>query len=164
MKRTAALLLAGLAVSSVSSQAQDPAPPAHVQVKAADVKWGEGPPSLPKGAMLAVMSGDPSKPAPFVVRLKFPAGYKVPPHRHPTAENVTVLSGTLALGMGETFDEAKATAFPAGSYSLMPAEMAHFGFTKAGATVQVHGVGPFAVTYVNPADDPRTAAAPAVPK
>ena len=101
-----------------------------------------------------VVSGDPGKPGLFVVRLKLPAGYKINPHWHPTDEHVTVLSGTFALGMGEKFDQAAMTELPVGGYALLPAQMRHYAMAKGETTVQVHGQGPFTLTYVNPADDP----------
>jgi quercetin dioxygenase-like cupin family protein len=94
-----------------------------------------------------------------VVRLKMPAGYKIAPHWHPTDEHVTVISGTFALGMGEKFDQKTMKDLPAGGYALLPADMRHFALAKTNSTVQVHGMGPFALTYVNPADDPSKRAA-----
>jgi hypothetical protein len=129
--------------------------PAHVMLTPAQVTWVDAPPFLKKGAKFAVLSGDPGAPGPFAIRLKIPAGYRIAPHWHPTDENVTVISGTFSLGMGEKFDAASAKALPAGGYAVLPAEMRHFAWSKGGATVQVNGVGPFAITYVNPADDPR---------
>jgi len=126
----------------------------HVMVAPAGLKWGDPPPSLAAGAKLAVVQGDPSQPGPFVVRLQVPAGYKIAPHWHPGVENVTVLAGTVALGMGETFDESKMTTAAVGAYASLPAEMRHYFMAKSAATVQVHGQGPFVVNYVNPADDP----------
>jgi anti-sigma factor ChrR (cupin superfamily) len=107
--------------------------------------------------MIAVVSGDPGQAAPFVLRLKAPAGYKIPPHWHPTDEHVTVLSGSFAVGMGEKFDPTAMKTLPAGGFARMPAEMRHFAMAKTATTVQVHGTGPFALNYVNPADDPRQA-------
>ncbi len=137
----------------------DGAPPAkaseHVLLPPAGVTWGDTPPGLPRGAKVAVMSGDPSKPGPYTVRLQLPAGYKVAPHWHPTDENVTVVSGTLALGMGDTFDQPSMKQLPAGGYAVLPAQMHHFAMAKTAATIQIHGTGPFAINYVNPADDPR---------
>lgn len=127
---------------------------AHVMVAPTGLKWGDPPPSLPAGARLAVVQGDPSQPQPFVVRLQVPAGYKIAPHWHPGVENVTVLAGTVALGMGETFDESTMTSAAVGSYASLPAEMRHYFMAKTAATIQVHGQGPFVVNYVNPADDP----------
>lgn len=126
----------------------------HVMVAPADIKFGPPPPSLPPGARVAVVSGDPSQAQPFVIRLQVPAGYKIAPHWHPGVENVTVLNGTVALGMGEQFDESKMTTVGAGGYASLPAEMRHYFMAKGPATVQVHGMGPFVVNYVNPADDP----------
>ena len=134
--------------------AQEPKAPAHVLVAPTQIKWGPPPPVFNKAASFAVISGDPGQPGIFVVRLKMPAGYKVAPHWHPTDEHVTVLSGTFALGMGEKFDKASLKALPAGGYALLPADMRHFAMATTAAIVQVHGQGPFALTYVNPADDP----------
>jgi ketosteroid isomerase-like protein len=127
---------------------------AHVMVAPSAVTWGDGPPSLPPGVKMAVVSGDPTQPQPFVIRAQMPAGYRIPLHWHPTDEHVTVLSGTVALGMGEQFDQAAMNELPAGGYFVAPAEMRHFFMARTAATIQVHGVGPFAVNYVNPADDP----------
>jgi len=146
--------LAGLATSLAAQEAKS----SHIVQTAAEVTWGEPPPVLAKGAMFAVVSGDPGKPVPFVIRLKMPAGYKIAAHWHPTDEHVTVVSGTFALGMGEKFDQAALKALPAGGYGLMPAEMRHFAMAKTAAVVQVHGIGPFVLNYVNPADDPSKAA------
>jgi ketosteroid isomerase-like protein len=126
----------------------------HVMLAPGELKWGDGPPSLPPGAKMAVVQGDPSQAQPFVIRAQVPAGYKVPPHWHPGVENLTILSGTVALGMGETFDESKMTAVPVGGYASLPAEMRHYFMAKTAATFQVHGMGPFVVNYVNAADDP----------
>jgi ketosteroid isomerase-like protein len=125
-----------------------------VIVPAAAVKWGDVPPFLPKGAKLAVLSGDPSKPEPFTVRLQMPNGYKIAPHTHPTDEHVTVMSGTFAAAMGKTWDDKALTDFAAGSYANMATGMPHYAMAKGTTVVQVHGVGPFVVNYVNPADDP----------
>ena len=133
-----------------------PAAPAgqHVMLAPGELKWGDPPPSLPPGAKMTVVQGDPTQAQPFVVRAQVPAGYKVPPHWHPGVENLTILSGTVALGMGETFDESKMTTVPVGGYASLPAEMRHYFMAKTAATFQVHGMGPFVVNYVNPADDP----------
>jgi ketosteroid isomerase-like protein len=130
-------------------------PPAkHVEVAASAITWGDAPPVLPPGAKMAVLAGDPGKSEPFVVRLQAPAGYQIAAHWHPTDENVTVISGTFALGMGDKFDKAALKDLPSGSVAVLPAEMHHFAMAKTATTVQVHGIGPFVITYVNPADDP----------
>jgi len=131
-----------------------PAPGEHTLLAPTKLTWGPAPPVLPPGAKFAVLSGDPSKPEPFTVRLEMPAGYAVAPHWHPTDEHVTVLAGTFALGMGDTLDKAAATELPVGGYALLPAKMHHYAFAKTAATVQVHATGPFVINYVNPADDP----------
>jgi quercetin dioxygenase-like cupin family protein len=142
------LTIAGVAV------AQGGKAPAHVLTTAGELKWGAPPPVFEQNATFTVVSGDPGQPGLYVVRLKMPAGYKIAPHWHPTDEHVTVLSGTFALGMGETFEKGAMKDLPPGGYALLPAEMRHYALAKTEAIVQVHGMGPFALTYVNPADDP----------
>ena len=128
----------------------------HVDLLAgpAAVKWGPAPQTLPKGAQLPVLSGDPSKAGLYVIRLKLPANYQIPAHHHPTAENVTVLSGSFHAGMGDKMDHSKAQAFEPGGFAALPANMNHYAWAARETIIQVHGEGPFAVTYVNPADDP----------
>lgn len=127
----------------------------HVVVRPDEVKWGPAPPSLPAGAKFAVLVGNPGKAGPYVLRGKLPDGYKVPPHWHPTDENVTVLKGTLMVGKGEEFTQEGSDALPAGSFMRMPKEMRHFAWAKGETIIQVHGMGPFEINYVNAADDPR---------
>ena len=128
----------------------------HSFINTKDLKWIDGPPGLPAGARFAVLDGDPSKEGLFTIRAILPANFKIPAHWHPSTENVTVLEGTLYLGMGEKLDESKATALMAGGFTALPGKMGHFAFTKDGATIQVYAMGPFAITYYNPADDPRS--------
>ena len=141
--------------------AQDAAPAAsqHVIAAPSDLKWGDPPPVFEKGASFTVVSGNPMEAGPYVVRLRMPAGYKIMPHWHPTDENVTVFSGAFEIGMGEKFDRAAMKTVPAGGFALLPAEMRHYAMAKTAAIVQVHGMGPFKLTYVNPEDDPSTRAA-----
>ena len=157
MRKTIACFAVLLVLTGISGAAREPNQSTHVLLTAADVKWGDPPPVLPKGAKFAVVSGDPTKPGPFAIRIRVPAGYKIAPHWHPADEHVTVLSGTFALGMGEKFDQASMKDLRAGGYAVLPAEMRHFVMAKTAATVQVHGMGPFALNYVNPADDPSKA-------
>ena len=152
MRRLLWLLLGVVAIGVVAAQEGSATP--HVLTAPADIKWGEGPPVFEKGMGFAVLAGDPGKEGLFVVRLKLPAGYKIAPHWHPTDEHVTVLSGTFALGMGDKLDKAAAKQLPAGGYALLPAQMHHYAIAISEATVQVHGMGPFVLTYVNPSDDP----------
>lgn len=121
----------------------------------ANLKWQDGPPSLPPGAKIAVLEGDPAKEGPFVFRVKVPDGYRIPPHTHPKPERVTIISGTFNLGMGGTFDATKGEALPAGTYGTWPAGMKHYVWVKGETVVQFHGDGPWTITYLNPADDPR---------
>ena len=125
-----------------------------VIVPAGDVKWMDAPPFLNAGAKMAVLVGDPSKPEPFTIRLQMPNGYKIAPHTHPTDEHVTVLSGTLVAAMGKAWDDKAMSEFAAGSYAVVGADMPHYATAKGTTVVQVHGVGPFSVNYVNPSDDP----------
>jgi quercetin dioxygenase-like cupin family protein len=126
----------------------------------ADMQWGEAPNSLPPGAKAMVLEGDPAKEGFFVLRAKLPAGYTIPPHFHPTVERVTVLEGTFQLGMGDKVDESKYQSFPAGSYLSMPTGMHHFAKAKTDVVLQIATIGPWGITYLNPADDPRNAKKP----
>jgi quercetin dioxygenase-like cupin family protein len=124
---------------------------------ASDVQWKDGPLSLPAGAKIAVLEGDPTKDGFFTMRLLFPDGYKIPPHTHPKVEHVTVISGTFNLGMGDTFDALNGHEMPAGTFGFWPAGMKHFAWTKGATTIQLHGIGPWTINYVRPEDDPRNA-------
>ena len=119
------------------------------------IQWGEGPPSLPPGAKAAILEGDPTKEGFFTMRVKLPDGYMIAPHTHPAVEHLTVLSGTMNLGMGEKFDKSVTQPMTAGTFGWWPAGMKHFAWFKGETIIQVHGVGPWKIEYVNPADDPR---------
>jgi len=155
MTRPCLLAVFLAAVSLVLVSADHPSGD-HLLVTPDDLRWVDGPPSLPPGCQAAVLEGDPAKEGPFVIRLKLPAGYRVMPHTHPSDERVTIISGTMYFGMGGKFDEGATKAMPAGSYGRTAAGKKHFAFTREGAIIQVHGAGPWAINYVNPADDPRT--------
>src|SRR5438128_2892324 len=118
------------------------------------LQWQEGPASLPPGAKIAVLDGDPNKAGPFVMRFKFPDGYRVAPHTHPKPERVTVISGVLQIGMGDKYDAAKTEPMPAGTFGTWPAGMKHFGWFKGETVIQLHGDGPWTGNYVDPAGDP----------
>ena len=122
-----------------------------------DVKWGDAPPVLPKGAKIAVLSGDPFKPGSYVIRLKMPAGYKIAPHWHSQTENLTVISGAFNIGSGDTVDKAHAHLMNAGGFHYLPAKAHHYAYTNAATVLQIHGEGPFDITYINPDDDPQKA-------
>jgi quercetin dioxygenase-like cupin family protein len=111
--------------------------------------------SLPPGALVAVLEGDPSQEGFFTMRVKMPDGYRVPPHSHSKHERVTVLSGTLHLGHGDAFDPKAAKPLGPGTYSSMPAGMRHFGWASGEVVLQLSTMGPWTVTYVHPEDDPR---------
>jgi len=151
MRRIAAIAVAIAALSVLPVLAQQHA---HVVSTPDTLKWVE-PPVLP-GSRLAVVQGDPSKEGLFVYRLKMPANYKVPPHLHKASENVTVLSGTFFMGMGEKFDQGSGQELPVGGFASIPPDHPHYAWAGAQETVvQVHGVGPSDLRFVNPADDPR---------
>jgi quercetin dioxygenase-like cupin family protein len=145
------MVLAALATAGFASLgvADVPGP-----VQASDIKWGPAPPVLPKGAELAVLAGDPAKTGPVTLRLKMPKGYEIPAHWHPTDERVTVISGELGLGMGDKLDRKASVVLKPGGYAIAGAHMNHFAWSRSGAVVQIDLMGPFAITYVNPADDP----------
>jgi hypothetical protein len=126
----------------------------HTMVTPADLKWAEVP-SLPPGAKIAVIEGPLTEVVPFTFRLKFPADYKIPAHWHPAIEHVTVISGTFNMGTGDKLEATKTTPLSAGSVAIMHPKTNHFAWTKEETIIQVHGVGPWAITYVNAEDDPR---------
>jgi quercetin dioxygenase-like cupin family protein len=155
MKIALPTLIAAAAVAGVAFTTPADTMEAHTNVAPQDIKWGPAPAVLPPGAEAAVLLGDPSKQGLFVLRLKFPAGYRVAPHTHPVDEVVTVISGTFHEGMGETFDRRKAQAFPAGSFFARPPGMAHYVLLEEETVIQISTVGPWGLTYINPEDDPR---------
>jgi quercetin dioxygenase-like cupin family protein len=138
-----------------SSAAADPDPAVAAFYDAARLNWSEAPPVLPRGAQVAVLDGDPFQAGPYVIRLKMPPGYRIPPHWHTRAENVTVISGTLSIGMGDTLDMAAAHALRTGGFHAIAPLVHHYAFSRSGAVIQIHGEGPFDITYVNPADNPE---------
>ena len=126
----------------------------HMMVTADELKWVDiG--SLPPGAKLAVIEGPLNQAGPVTFRLKFPANYQIPAHWHPAIEHVTVISGTFNMGTGDKLDRAKTKALTAGGVAIMQPKTNHYAWTKDETIVQVHGMGPWGVTYVDPADDPR---------
>ena len=121
------------------------------------IKFGPVPPALAPGAQLAVLEGDPmGSSGNYTIRLKMPDGYRVPPHWHPNRESVTVISGSFKVGMGDKFDTSAMNSFPPGSYAYLDPSMHHYAMAVGETVVQVHGVAPFQINYVNPGDDPRT--------
>ncbi len=127
---------------------------AHVMFTPGDIQWVDAPPTIPPGAKMALLEGDPSKAGYFAMRLKFPSGYKLMPHWHPNVERVTVISGTLHMGIGDTFSETGAHAMTAGTYGSMPPKVNHYAWAEGETEVQITTLGPWKLVYVNPADDP----------
>ena len=124
------------------------------------IQWREGPPTMLPGAQMAILEGDPSKDGFFTMRLKLPDGYRVMPHWHPKTERLTVIQGIVHLGTGDRFDAKATRALPAGTYSSMTPHMTHFAWMEGETILQLSSIGPWAVIYVNPADDPRAAKPP----
>ncbi len=141
------LVMAALFVAQ-SSQAQNAFTPDQV-------KFGPAPAFLPPGAQLAVLEGNPmGSSGDFTIRLKMPDGYKVAPHTHPNRENVTVLSGTLKVGMGDQFEASKMMSFGTGSFAYLDPSMHHYAMASGDTVIQIHGMAPVKFNYINPADDP----------
>ena len=151
-----ALTLASLATAQTPEKTHAMKVPA-VLLAPDDMKYMSAPPAtgMPSAVQMTVLSGDPSKPGLFAIRLKIPAGGKIAAHWHPTDENVTVLEGTFAAGMGDKLDESAMKEFPAGSFLTLPKRMNHFAMAKGDTVLQIHAMGPFVLNYVNPADDRR---------
>ena len=149
---TAAAIFGGSTLAVVQAQGH-----AHVAETVAEAKWGPAPPMLPPGAQIALLSGDPGKPAPYAVRLRFPANYVIPAHSHPTDENVVVVSGAVTFGNGDAVAKGAAgnKTLPPGGYMQAPAGVNHFAYTTQESTIVLFGIGPVEFKYVNPADDPR---------
>jgi quercetin dioxygenase-like cupin family protein len=152
MRRTASVvLLLTVAAAAASAQASaSHAPPAP--------KWGPAPAIFPPGARMAVMQGNPGANGLFTVRLRFPNGYRVAPHTHPTDEHITVIQGRLGVGMGKTVDAKQMMSLGVGDFASAPANEPHYAQAHGTTVVQVHAMGPFALTYVNPADTPKAVA------
>jgi quercetin dioxygenase-like cupin family protein len=145
------VLAATSAVSSARAQSYDE----QKKFTPQEIKWSPGPPSLPAGAEVALLYGDATKEGLFVLRIKVPKGYRVPPHMHPRPEIATVLSGVVRLGMAEAPAATKEQVFPAGSFYATPPGMAHYFVADEDSVVQVNSTGPWGINYVNPKDDPR---------
>lgn len=144
---TTLALAALLAASTASAQAAQ---------KSAKLQWGPAPPFLPAGAKFALVSGDPGKAGPFEVQLDMPNGYVVPPHWHPTDETVAVKSGHFRFGMGEKIDAKAEKTLRSGQSGTLKTNMRHWARAQGRTRISISGNGPFAITYVNQADDPRT--------
>jgi hypothetical protein len=163
--KTTTIVCASIAVAAVA-RADDPAgaritPKSSseaIHLNAQDLKWADAPPDLPKGAQLAVLHGDPFKPGPYAMRLKAPDGYKIPPHWHTRDEELTIISGTLALHMGDSMKTEPHVLDVAG-YHFLPGKMHHGAEMRGETIVQIQGIGPFDIHYLNAADNPNPKAA-----
>jgi ChrR-like protein with cupin domain len=140
-----------------------PAGPSHVKAYSPDdVKWTTAPNALPAGAQIAVLEGDPMNAGPYTMRLKLPNNYRIPPHSHAKTEHVTVLNGSIRVGMGDSFDEKNMNSFGAGSFAAIEPSAHHYAMVKnvnvlkgRDTILQLHGEGPWEIHYVNASDDPR---------
>ncbi|HEX2637057.1 MAG TPA: cupin domain-containing protein [Gemmatimonadales bacterium] len=147
-----ALLLAPAALAAQAPARESRSPQRAVVVTPGSEVWGPAPAILPAGAQLAVLEGDPTKAGSYSMRLRMPDGYRIPPHFHPSDEHVTVVSGTFQVGMGDRFDAAALKPLPTGSFAMLSPGMRHFARAKGETVIQLHGVGPWSLSYVNPAD------------
>jgi quercetin dioxygenase-like cupin family protein len=155
---TPLLLAASMVAGRIDAQQTTQAPierAEHKMIVAEELQWQPGPESLPKGAEFVVLEGDPAKEGLFTMRIKIPPNYRIPPHTHPKVERVTVLEGEAKLGMGRKWDEQRMKRLPAGAFFTMPPGMEHFAGTETGAVIQLNGIGPWEIIYLNPGDDPR---------
>jgi quercetin dioxygenase-like cupin family protein len=159
MKARIAIVVAG--ALACGGAAQGGAVEAHRAFLPQDMKWESAPSSLPGGAEMAVLYGDPSREGDFVVRIKAPKGYQVPPHTHPKAELVTIISGAFSFGRGQAADRASVEKLPAGSFVAMPAGVLHYVFVDEDSVLQINASGPWKIDYYDPKDDPRLNIAPA---
>lgn len=150
-----AVLAGGLAQSPLWAQSAASEHLNAVVVPAGTAKFGPAPDILPSGAKLAVLEGDPTKAGSYTMRLWMPNGYTIPPHFHLADEHVTVVEGTFLVGMGGTLDPSKFAALPVGSFGMLPPRMQHFARARGVTVIQLHGMGPWGLSYVNPSDDPR---------
>lgn len=149
-----AITLACAALAASTTWADGHAHDGHMMVMPADLVWADLP-SLPPGAKFALIEGPLNEAVPFTMRIQLPANYEVPAHWHPAIEHVTVISGAFNMGTGDKPDRAKTKALTPGSVAIMQPKTSHFAWTAGETVIQIHGVGPWGITYVNPADDPR---------
>jgi quercetin dioxygenase-like cupin family protein len=155
---TATVVCAVAFATRASAQSAATPSASPIVVHTSGISWADGPPSLPRGAQFALLEGNPADAVPLTLRLRFPPNYRVPPHWHAVLEHVTVLSGSLNVGMGEQPTYSGGTTLSAGSYAVMPQKMVHYAWAGSeGVVFQLHSVGPWSITYVNPKDDPRQA-------
>lgn len=143
--------------ATIAASANKSADQSASMSRSPELQWGPAPAIFPAGAEMAVLQGNPAGHEMFAVRLRFPSGYRIAPHTHPTDEHVTVIRGTLLVGMGENFEARSMMPLKDGGFVTAPANHAHYVEARGRTEVQVHAMGPFALTYVNPADTPAAA-------
>lgn len=157
----AGLGIAVVSLLALAGAAQGGAVDAHRVFLPGDIKWTPAPSSLPGGAEMAVLYGDPTEAGDFVIRIRAPKGYRVPPHTHPKAELVTIISGAFSFGRGPSADRASVEKLPAGGFISMPAGVLHYVFVDEDSVLQINAAGPWKIDYYDPKDDPRLNIAPA---
>lgn len=154
--KIAALILLGIFSTVTQVQSQEMKMHTdHIMVMPNAIKWGNTPPGLPPGSKAAVIEGNPNVAGLFTMRAKIPANYKIMPHWHPADEHITVIKGSCYMGIGDKFDRKTAKMMPTGAFAVMKTGTHHYFFTKEECIIQLHGKGPWGITYINPADDPR---------
>ena len=137
------------------AQAHQPDEDRFHAIHSEDIQWRPFP-AFPPEARLAILVGDPTKPGPYVIRVKLPAGTRMMPHKHPEDRIYTVLSGVFYIGLGEVFDETKLVAYAPGSVVVLPGGQPHFHWAKSGEYItQVTAIGPLGLSYIDPGNDPR---------
>ena len=157
VKFMATLVLGLFCTSTVCAQAAKSEEKSHIMLAPGAITWAACPPSVPQGAQCAAIMGDPTKAdTQFSFRIKMPDNFRIPPHFHPADENVVVISGVLNMGLGDKFDPSSMHALPVGGFASMQKGTHHFASAKGETIIQVFGIGPWGITYVNPKDDPRT--------
>jgi mannose-6-phosphate isomerase-like protein (cupin superfamily) len=145
-----------LAVGSPVGAADWPELTSPISVRPDEIPWSPAPPMLPEGAEIAVLEGDLTREEPHTFMLRLPDEYHVAPHSHPMREHITVISGTLLMGMGETADAEAASPLPPGSFYALPIGDNHYVWAEGETVLQLYGIGPWGITYVDPEDDPRS--------
>ncbi len=148
-------LMAGAGMGQLDAAMAQTGPSSAMALTPVEMKWTSQGALAAPGLEQVNLVGDPAKPGPYTLRLKFPKGFKVEPHTHPDSREVTILSGVFATGYGETFDSAKLKILPAGSFYTEPANVPHYIEIKEDTVLQVSGMGPSGRKFVNPSENPK---------
>lgn len=150
-----AVLIGSISFAKMEKGMTHSGTPGHTILTVDQLKWMGAPSALPSGAQIAILEGNPMKSGPYTMRILAPANYRVPPHWHSELEHVTVVSGTFYLGLGDKFDTTKGKELTTGSFAVMHPKVKHYAWTTEETVIQLHGIGPWNIHYINPADDPR---------